>query len=60
MFSQTICEDFATAMLLRNHTLGLTEEEADKLGQSLYAAFNNMRIHAQLEWIDCWAQKPTQ
>ncbi|CAM1511271.1 Fc.00g087840.m01.CDS01 [Cosmosporella sp. VM-42] len=58
MFCQTICEDWIAAMLQRNDLMGMTEEAADALGHEVFAAFNNPRIHAQLDWIDCWAQKP--
>ncbi|KAF7558990.1 hypothetical protein G7046_g5181 [Stylonectria norvegica] len=58
MFCQIIAEDWITSLLPRTDTMGLTEEEADKLGRSLFDAFNNPRIHASLDWIDVWAQKP--
>ena len=58
MFCQSICEDWITAMLPRFDVMGLSEGDADELGHQLFDAFNNPRIHAQLDWIDCWAQKP--
>lgn len=58
MFCQAICEDWVAAVLPRFEVMGLTEEEADDLGQKIFEAFNNPRIHARLDWVDCWAQKP--
>ena len=58
MFCQSICEDWVSALLTRHEIMGISEQEADRLGHGIYEAFNNPRIHAQLEWIDCWAQKP--
>lgn len=58
MFCQNICEDWVAAMLNRNNIMGISEAEADRLGHGIFEAFNNPRIHAQLDWIDCWAQKP--
>ncbi|KAM0362512.1 hypothetical protein ACHAO7_006164 [Fusarium culmorum] len=58
IFTQNILEDWVTAMLDRPSIMGLTEEEAHELWHSIFETFNNTRIHAQLDWIDCWAQKP--
>lgn len=58
VFSQDLCTDWIIALLSRNETMGLTVEEADELGQNILDAYNNPRIHGQLDWIDCWAQKP--
>lgn len=58
MFCQAICEDWIAAVLPRFEVMGLTEEEADDLGHKIFEAFNNPRIHARLDWVDCWAQKP--
>ncbi|KAI5463166.1 S-adenosyl-L-methionine-dependent methyltransferase [Mariannaea sp. PMI_226] len=58
MFNQHLCEDWITALLARNNVMGLETEEANEMGQRLFDAFNNPRIHVRLDWIDCWAQKP--
>lgn len=58
MFCQAICEDWIAAVLPRFEVMGLTEEEADDLGHKIFEAFSNPRIHARLDWVDCWAQKP--
>lgn len=58
MFSQTVSEDWAAALLSRPATLGLSEEEAAQLAQKLFDANNNPTIHGYLDWIDVWAQKP--
>lgn len=58
IFTQSILEEWVTAMLGRPDIMGLTEEEAYELGHSVFEALNNTRIHAQLDWVDCWAQKP--
>ncbi|KAF5258214.1 hypothetical protein FOXYS1_11231 [Fusarium oxysporum] len=58
IFTQNILEEWVTAMLGRPDIMGVTEEEAYELGHSVFETFNNTRIHAQLDWIDCWAQKP--
>ncbi|RMJ08109.1 hypothetical protein BHE90_013177 [Fusarium euwallaceae] len=58
IFTQNITEDWIAAILGRPDTMGLSEEEADELGHSVFEAFGNPRIHAQLRWVDFWAQKP--
>ena len=58
IFTQSILEEWVTAMLGRPDIMGLTEDEAYELGHSIFETLNNTRIHAQLDWIDCWAQKP--
>ena len=58
MFNQTVCGDWATALLGRPATLGLDEEEAVQLAQGLFDAMNNPAIHAYMDWVDVWAQKP--
>lgn len=58
IFTQNIIEDWITAILGRPDTMGLSEEEADELAHSVFEAFRNPRIHAQLRWVDYWAQKP--
>ncbi|KAM5360238.1 hypothetical protein ACJZ2D_013895 [Fusarium nematophilum] len=58
IFTQNITEDWIVSLLSRTEVMGLSEAEAEELGQSVFDAFNNPRIHAQYDWIDCWAQKP--
>lgn len=58
MFNQIISEDWATALLGRPDTLGLNEEEALQLAQDLSDADNNPALHAYMDWVDVWAQKP--
>lgn len=58
LFAQSICEDWVVTLLTRHETLKLSQEEANDLGQKILDAFNNPRIHARLDFIDCWAQKP--
>lgn len=58
IFTQSIIEDWVTTMLGRPDIMGLSEDEAQELGNDIFEAFANNRIHAQLDWIDCWAQKP--
>lgn len=58
MFAQTLTEDFTHAIMAKHETLGLTEEEANKFEQETFDIFNDTRIHAQIPYLDVWAQKP--
>lgn len=58
LFNQSIVWEWAVAMLSNNEALELDEEQAETLERDIYEALNNSRIHAQLAWVDCWAQKP--
>lgn len=58
MFCQNLCEDWIRALLDRHSSLGLSEEEANEMGQRVFDSFNDPRIHVRLDWIDCCAQKP--
>ncbi|PHH84062.1 hypothetical protein CDD83_2555 [Cordyceps sp. RAO-2017] len=59
IFAQSILSDWVITMLTRHETLGLDADEAQDLGQRIIDAFDNTRIHAQHNWVDVWAQKPT-
>jgi hypothetical protein len=58
IFCQNLIEEWADAMLARPDVLGLTAEEGVELAQSIGDALNNPRIHARLDWLDVWGQKP--
>ncbi|KFA63969.1 hypothetical protein S40285_05723 [Stachybotrys chlorohalonatus IBT 40285] len=58
MFCQSLIEDWVDALIAKPDALGLSHEEGHRLAEDITAALNNPRIHARLDWIDCWAQKP--
>ncbi|KAI9167115.1 putative methyltransferase tdiE [Paramyrothecium foliicola] len=58
LFALSVLEDFVVAILTRYDILKLSAEEANDLGQEILDALQNPRIHARLDFIDCWGQKP--
>jgi len=58
MFLQDITEDWACAFLGRPDTMGLGEADAVRLIHELSDAFRDGEMHAYLDWVDVWAQKP--
>lgn len=58
LFCQSFTEDFIAALLAKHDVMGLTEDEAEEFWDKVVDTFNNSRIHAQLDFLDCWAQKP--
>lgn len=58
LFNQSLCDDWVIAMLTKHDAMGMTAEEANSFLHKLLNDFDNPRIHAQLDYIDCWAQKP--
>lgn len=59
MFLQDITEDWACALLGRPDTMGLSEDDAVKLIHAISDTFNDLNIHAYMDWVDVWAQKPS-
>lgn len=59
MFLQDITEDWAAALLGRPDTMGLSENDAVRLIHELNDSFNDGAVHAYLDWVDVWAQKPS-
>lgn len=58
LFCQSIVEDWVITLLSRPETLGLSNEEAETLGQEMLDAFENRSIHARITFLGCYAQKP--
>ena len=58
MFCQIVCEGAVAALLGRPDTMGLSEEEAACLTEDFYVSVNDPSIHAHMDWVDVWAQKP--
>lgn len=58
MFSQSITEEFAKAMLAKHDAMGLTTTEADELVHDLLNEMDELSVHCMLDWVDVWAQRP--
>ena len=58
MFNRIIWMEWSTAMLANREAIGLGEDEAARFTQELEDAFDDASIHAQNDYIECWAQKP--
>jgi hypothetical protein len=58
MFSQTIAQDWSTAVLTKHDSLGLSEEQADTMFEEITDKLNDVSVHCLLDWVDVWAQKP--
>lgn len=58
LFNQHIVEDWASAILARHAAMGLGNEEAAKLVQDISDSANDPSVHALIDWVDVWAQKP--
>jgi hypothetical protein len=58
MFTQIICDGAVSALLGRPDTMGLSEEEAACLIEEFHISVNDPSIHAYMDWVDVWAQKP--
>lgn len=58
IFSQTICQDLAVAVLGKHDMLGLDEKQADTLFDDLTARLDDVSVRRLLDWVDVWAQKP--
>lgn len=59
MFSQTIAQDWSTAVLTKHDSLGLSEQQADTMFEEISDKLNDVSIHCLLDWVDVWAQKPS-
>lgn len=58
LFSQTICQDLAIAVLGKHDMLGISETQADDLFHNLTTTLDDTSVHSLLDWVDVWAQKP--
>lgn len=58
LFNLSVAEDFATTMLARHESVGLTEEGADELARGIVADLHDLRLHAHLKYVNFYAQRP--
>ncbi|KAK2616423.1 hypothetical protein QQS21_000665 [Conoideocrella luteorostrata] len=58
MFNQIIHAHLLPTLFVKHEAMGITNDEAQDIGQEILDAFNDTDLHTCNEWIDCWAQKP--
>ncbi|PHH66821.1 hypothetical protein CDD81_5953 [Ophiocordyceps australis] len=58
IYVQSVLAGWVETMLLRPETFDLDAQGAHDLEEEILTAFNDVNMHAQLDWLDIWGQKP--